>query len=387
MATASTRKIIKTPRKSKSTPRARPKTGLAAVPMDRGFTACKQYFHEEIDRKVVIDIIKTHIKKLFTKDQVQNILSYPEWHFGMHSAYGAAIHWMNAGLTFEEKYQRYPEAIQEYYAVLARAMRKTVPLVDDDENDEQPAVVVAKASPLELMNKKIQSTIMVDLDFLEDEWIAGRTTTIDVYQLFQRHLLKAPAVAPVRKRLEVWLLEYEDAFHKRCEQAVEGYSHIKRSELKRRIDVVNKMLEDLDRVKAASVATRAPRTPKVRTADKQVSKLKYAKNSVEYKLISINPVQIPGAIRLYTFHEKSRTLTEYVSNSTAGFEIKGTSIQRFDPETSRSVRLRKPDEFLAIILSKTSKQIDNEWQKLTTKSSVPNGRINLETILLRTLDR
>jgi len=385
MATASTRKIIKTPRKSKSTPRARPKTGLAAVPLDKGFTACKQYFHEEIDRKVVIDIVKSHIKTLFTRDQVQNILSYPEWHFGMQSAFGAAIHWMNAGLEFEEKYQRYPEAIQQYYAKLAN-VKKTIQPSDDDESNE-PVVVVAKASPLELLHKKIQSTIMVDLDFLEDEWIADRTTTIDVYQLFQRHLLKAPAVTPVRKRLETWLLEYEDAYHKRCEQAVEAYSHIKRSEVKRRIDVINKMLEDLDRVKAASVATRAPRTPKVRTADKQVSKLKYAKNSVEYKLISVNPVQIPGAIRLYTFHEKSRTLTEYVSNSTTGFEIKGTSIQRFDPDMSRSVRLRKPDEFLASVLSKTPKQIDNEWQKLTTKSTVPNGRINLETILLRTLDR
>lgn len=80
-------------------------------------------------------------------------------------------------------------------------------------------------------------------------------------------------------------------------------------------------------------------------------------------------------------------LTEYVSSSTSGFEVKGTSIKNIDVEQSKSVRLRKPELFLPIVLSKTVKQISNEWGKLTTKSSVPNGRINKDTILLRVMDK
>jgi hypothetical protein len=140
-------------------------------------------------------------------------------------------------------------------------------------------------------------------------------------------------------------------------------------------------------VKAAAAATRTPRVPKTRAADKQIARMQFLKSSEEYKLKSISPIQVPGSTRLYTFNEKTRTLSEYVSNSTKGFEVKGTTLINVDPEASRSVRLRKPDQFLAICLTKTFRQVDNEWKKLTTKSSVPNGRINKDTILLRTMDQ
>jgi hypothetical protein len=235
--------------------------------------------------------------------------------------------------------------------------------------------------------KKIQSTIMVDIDFLEDEWIENKTTKIDLYNKFQQHQLKGVAVQPVRDRLNRWLNEYEDAYFKRCDQAVEGYSHMKRTELKRRIDATKVMLEDLSKVKAAASANRTPRVPKTRAADKQITRLMYLKSSEEYKLKSLNPIQVPGSMRLYTFNEKTRTLSEYICDTTKGFDVKGTSLQNFNAETSRSVRLRKPDQFLAVILTKTFRQIDNEWKKLTTKSTVPTGRINKDTVLLRVMDQ
>lgn len=391
MATTTTRKVIKAPRKKAAGIPRRPKTGLPAVPMAT-FAACKYYFHSDIDKKVVGDIVKTWIKKTFTKDQAKAILSCPEYHFHMYSHFGAAIHWMNSGLEFvEDQNKKYPEALKKYYEDLIPQGRDILTKEDvaaaAESADGTTPLVAARLSPVQLLLRKIQSTIMVDLDFLEDEWIDKKTTTIDIYNKFQQHQLKGPAVQPVRHRLGGWLLEFEDAYHKRCDQAVEGYSHLKRTELKRRIDAIKSMLEDLNKVKAAAAATRTPRVPKTRAADKQIAKLQFLKSSEEYKLKSISPIQVPGSTRLYTFNEKTRTLAEYVSNSTKGFEIKGTSLVQFDPETSRSVRLRKPDQFLAICLTKTYRQIDNEWKKLTTKSAAPNGRINKDTVLLRVMDQ
>jgi hypothetical protein len=40
-----------------------------------------------------------------------------------------------------------------------------------------------------------------------------------------------------------------------------------------------------------------------------------------------------------------------------------------------------------VFLQKTPKQIDDTWNDLKTKTKLPNGRINKDTILLRVLDK
>lgn len=389
MTATTTRKVIKAPRKKSPIPR-RPKTGLLAVPLT-SWDACKYYFQQELDKKEVIDVVKTWVRKNFSKDDAKAIMANPEYHFTLYTHLGAAIHWTNSGMEFDDEHKRYPQGVREYYERLIEPGKE---IIAAEEAKAAAAAIkagdpsaVTKLTPLQLLMKKVESTIMVDLDTLEDEWIDKKTTTIDIYTKFQNYQLKGSAVQPVQDRLKRWLLEYEDAYFKRCDQAVEGYSHIKRPELKRRIDAIKTMLEDLNKVKAATTATRTPRVPKTRAADKQISRLQFLKSSEEYKLMSINPIQIPGSMRLYTFNEKTRTLSEYISDSTKGFEVKGTTVTKFDSDRSRSVRLRKPDQFLAMVLSKTVKQIENEWSKLTTKSSTPNGRINKDTVLLRVMDQ
>ena len=99
----------------------------------------------------------------------------------------------------------------------------------------------------------------------------------------------------------------------------------------------------------------------------------------------IKPVRIPGKGLLFVYNTKTRKLIQYKTSSTKGFEVSGTTIKNIC-ETSRSATLRKPDEILPLILNRTIKQIDKQvWDTLTTKVSVPNGRINIDCILLRVL--
>jgi hypothetical protein len=337
-----------------------------------------------MDRKMIVEIVKDHIRATFDKKEAKLILEYPEYHFSMFDNYAAAIFWINAGQEFPVKYARYPSAIHDYYSNLLKTKQQTVA-------DAEPALTkkVIQLSPYDLMKQKVNTTILMDFDQLEDDWMQGKKVTLSLPELFTQYEIKgAPAIGLVEAHIKYLLSPLQDAYSKVCEQAVEAYEGTPRRELKRRIDALTKMLAELDQVRHVNKAIRRTKVTKVRNTNpiKQVDKLKYCKADAGLNLISISPVKIIGANRLYAYNIDTKTLTEFVSESTTGLQVKGTTILNFSDTLSRSIRLRKPDVMLPHVLKRTSNQIDKEWTKLTTKTTVnPSGRINDKTLLLRTL--
>jgi len=287
-------------------------------------------------------------------------------------------------MPYPEPYANWFNIVKDYYTSIIEIGQSIVK--EKAENKDNAGTNVVTLSPQQRLINKINDTVMQDILDLEDKWIDGdNKATIDLYTQFKVHGLSGSAADHVRKVLSVWLDEYTEAYSGTCEQLSEAYSHVSKPNLKQRIKTCEAMLSDLDKIKSAAKAVRKTRIKKPRAADKQVSKLNYCKENNEFKIVSIFPIQIVGSMRLYVFNVKTRELTEFISESVNGFEVKGTSLQNF-AGGSRKVRLRKPDEFLSIVQSKTPRQIDNEWQKLTTKTSEPNGRINKDCVLLRVSD-
>ena len=370
-------------KRAKKKIRARARTGLAGVPIEKGFESVKDYFHLEVDRKDCINQTKTWIKKNFPEPS-KYILSHPEWKFTM-SHHAATAFWYNNDLYKNNDLGR--DKAKEY---LNSLFDYIIPLIETGKElyNQKRLEQKAKANVISVkLIRKINNTIMQDLLDLEDAWIDGKETVINLYDRFKFHGLTGAAVGPVKVTVEGWLLDYEDAYHKRCDQAVEGYSHLKRSELNRRIKVCKEMLSDLDRIKSASKASRNVKVKGSVAIDKQVSKVQYKNEDNDFKIKSINPIQVPNKSRLYTFNCKYKVVAEYVTDSPNGFVISGSTIKNFNKATSRAVTLRKPNDYLPIFLSKTPKQIDEAWKDITTKTFVPNGRINKDTILLRVLDK
>jgi len=390
--------------KKKTVAPRRPRTGLAAAPVDKGFMHFKDYFNLDLDRKESVKLIKAYVKANCSKSDAAAILACPEYVFNVRIHIAACMHWSNLGLEFEkriinrsvlqsdgslkivevESFYDGHEAIRRFIEETTKTGKEILLAKNEDTGAKSNVVVL---TPLQRYQAKLNDTILTDLDELEDLWIGGEEPDFDLYNRFRYHGLTGKAAEPVRKILEGWLLDFNDAYHKRCDQAVEGYSHIKRSVMRRRIKHVELMLADCDKLKAASAATRKVRKPRVKSADKQVVKMRYKKEDKDFKIVSINPISIIGAMRLYVFNAKTREITEYVSGSTSGFSVRGTTLQAVDLENSRKIRLRKPDDFLPIVQSKTIKQIDNAWNKLTTKESKPNGRINDDCILIKVQDK
>ena len=363
--------------------RARARTGLAGIPVDKGFNAVKDYFHLQVDKKDCVSQVKTWVKKNFPQP-AKYILANPEYHFSM-THHAATAFWYNNDL-----YKNNDADGNIAKDFLNNLFDKMIPLIEKGKviyEEKQKANNVVSISPAVKLMRKINNTIMQELLDLEDKWIDGDDATINIYDRFKYHGLTNTAISHVKPMIEGWLLDYEDAYHKRCEQAVEGYSHLKRSTLNHRIKVCKAMLEDLERIRSATKATRNVKVKRPKSVDKQVARVQYKKEDNDYKIVSINPIQIPTKTRLYAFNTKSKMIIEYVTESVNGFEISGSTIKNFSKGSSRTICLRKPLDFLPIVLQKTPKQIDAAWQTLKTKTKVPNGRINKDTILLRVLDK
>lgn len=367
-------------RKKKIIRRAR--SGLAAVQVDKGFDHVLYAFHYEMDKKTLASICKDYVKKTYSKPDAAAILANPEYHWTAYTYIPATIWYVDNGGTFTEKQQCYHDGLDDRIRSLIEPGKEIIAKKKEQQKKKDNVIVL---TPQERLRIKINKTIMTDLDDLEDAWIAGEKPELDIYQRFQYHGLSNQAIEPVRKLLEGWLLDYSDAYHKRCEQAVEGYSHLKRPEIKRRMKHCEAMLADLDKIKSAAKARRKTRAPKVRTADKQVAKMQYLKEDKNFKLVSVAATSIPGGERLYTFNVKNKVLTEYVTNSRLGFEVSGSTLKNVDLEISRQVTLRKPDDFLPTVHNKSTSQIDKAWKTLTTKTRTPAPRINKDTILVRVL--
>ena len=363
--------------------RARARTGLAGIPVDKGFNAVKDYFHLQVDKKDCVSQVKTWVKKNFP-EPAKYILANPEYHFSM-THHAATAFWYNNDL-----YKNNDADGNIAKEFLNNLFDKMIPLIEKGKvlyEEKQKANNIVSISPTVKLMRKINNTIMQELLELEDKWIDGDDATINIYDRFKYHGLTNTAISYVKPMIEGWLLDYEDAYYKRCDQAVEGYSHLKRSALNHRIKVCQAMLADLERIRSATKASRNVKVKRPKSVDKQVAKVQYKKEDNEFKIVSINPIQIPTKTRLYAFNTNNKNVIEYVTESVNGFEISGSTIKNFSKGASRAICLRKPLDFLPIVLQKTPKQIDAAWQTLKTKTRVPNGRINKDTILLRVLDK
>ena len=372
-------------KKQKKLPR-RNRTGLAAAPLEKGFEAVQSYFQTEVSNADISKVLKTYIRDKY-KNSINKdyVLACPEYTFTMPYQAATAF-WLTHATkkNDDDRSKGYSDALSKYLSKLV-AMGKD--LYFEKQAKLKDSTAVRSISPMERLQRKISNTIMQDLLDLEDKWIEGEDATLDLYQEFRRHGLPNSATKAVRYVVDGWLQDYNDAYTKACPDAVEGYSHLSRVQLRKRVQACESMLADLDRLQSAAKATRKSRVKQPKAADKQVPKLKYKKEDNDYKIVSVAPLSVIGSHRLFTFNVKTRVITEFVTSSAKGFEVSGTTLKNIDTSLSRSTRLRKPDAFIPIVLSKTTKQIDNEWKSLTTKTTVPNGRMSVDTVLLKVMDK
>jgi len=251
--------------------------------------------------------------------------------------------------------------------------------------EEEKKADIVVITPTERTRRRVVDTIYHDWDStIVEGWFDGNyTQKFSAYNRFKMHGLKGNAINIFKGMIEEEYNNIKDAYDKTCEQCVEAYSHISKGDKKKIMKQFETVFEDLERLRDSFKATRTPRTRKPKSSDAQVAKLQYCTEDIDAKLTSIQPILIPGKAKLFVYNRKNRKLIQYVTESTAGFTVSGTSIKNFDEKLSKQATIRKPDDILPQILNKTELQIEKVWDTITTKVTKPTGRINSDCILMR----
>ena len=270
--------------------------------------------------------------------------------------------------------QRFKDKIEECY-------KEGLTIKKEVEEKKKDVVVI---TPAERTRRKVVDTIWHDWDsIIVEGWFEGNyTEKFGCYNRFKMHGLKGNAINIFKSMLDEEYLNIKEAYEKTCEQCVEAYSHIGKADKRKMMKQFETCFDDLEKLRLSFKSARTPRARKPKSSDQQVARLKYCQEDVDSKLVSINPVLIPGSRKLFVYNTKQRRLTEYCVDSTTGLQVSGTTIKGFD-DSSRTATLRKPEDVLPLILSKTEKQIEKVWDGITTKINKPTGRINADCILVR----
>ena len=84
------------------------------------------------------------------------------------------------------------------------------------------------------------------------------------------------------------------------------------------------------------------------------------------------------------FRSKTRKLGVYVAADSAGLSVKGSAIENYKYSESISKTLRKPEAVLKKVLEGGKIVLRKVMGEINSKPVELNGRINKDTILLRT---
>jgi len=364
----------------------RRKSGFAGAPTDKGWHYFYEYVRLYVDRKDIMAKVKGYIKTTYKAKERKLLLGATDTVYGTSYALAAALAFNEAGFAMPKGWN-YDTLLELKIGEIKRRAIKRFAEKEDAEEDKPKVKKTPAAAQRAIADELIgEVEAQVDLFFTND-----LKTKFSMFEFLAKHNVSAPTATMIRNsylRLQAELDELvnlpikakQNAMQK---QLAEGYAEYNASDKRKLAKFVTTLVDECEALAMTKKAQRKPRKVKAKSADKIVSKIVYMKDSPEFKIASVDPTSLVGAKRVYLFNTKYRVLTELVASKEAGLTIRGTSLYDYDDKLSRATKLRKPLEFLPMVLSRTPIQLDKEWKKLTTKSTKFSGRISSDVIIMK----
>ena len=291
---------------------------------------------------------------------------------------------------------------------IEEALNRGEKVIEEKKEEEEKAKVLEKYVPTIQQRMREQANIMSE--FIEqafDDFTEEKITDfkgIEITRQLRALGCKQPHARLISGDYTPLLAEYKELLNPPstakmteqekdyAQQLKDGYAHYDKKKIKKLHDFVVSVVSSCDAIIAESKATRKPRKLSKKSPEQVVKKLKYKISDEKYAVSSIPPEKIIGANCLVIFNVKTRKLGIYytsmedptgVGRDGRGLYVKGTTLEKFNDETSVSYTLRKPMEQLQEVKTlNTRKKFENWLSKLTTTPVKMNGRINEETILI-----
>lgn len=334
---------------------------------------CLRHYGYFYDNKDSVRWATAWVKKNMTKANLTHFSAAEDWRIS--STLGALCKMMLNGAVFDEKRMDWINSkIQE---VIDAGKQKATA-------EKKVVVNITRRNPAEMLKDKT-SDFIGEIEDVLDTYYTGVWLDIDNYSVYNE-LKKVDAAYNTAKAIVDYYTplqsELTELITKKTADLVEAYEKMPLNQRKEYLKLITVIIDDAEKYMASKKAVRKTRAKKVVSADQQVSKVSYLKDSAEFKLTSIDPANIVGASEVYLFNSKYRTLSRLVSSAREGFTIKGTTIQGVDTAASGKKKLRKPEEFFKIA-GTTKAKINKAFTDIKTKPAEANGRINGETLIYK----
>ena len=261
--------------------------------------------------------------------------------------------------------------------------------IEELRNAEQPDVKPAKVANVVSIQDHIKRKAGECIGELEgqiDELITSKfSADISPYGLMNTLEIKGAHTKFIIEHFKTRRAEYDEVLTTTDSDVKEAYSNFTKVQLKKLVAYCDQVIIDGMRLAGDSVKSRKPRKRKAKSPDQLVSKINYAKDFAELKLVSVDPKTIVGAIQLWVYNTKTRKLGCYNAEDAAGLSIKGSTLQNFAESKSIQKTLRKPAVTLPEVLKGGKVALRNVLTDIRAAEGVLTGRINNDTILLRTI--
>lgn len=321
------------------------------------------YYNLNMDNSERAKVVHNYLKKT-NKKYYDVLIKAPDYEF---LSLGSLITILNKGEYLADKDKNH---IQDRLDSLYECYSYVKPEVDDRPK-----------APVISIDKRVADaarTASEDIDYAIDNFIKNKTWDFNT----KAHLLSNNISGMVAKKIgdyyKLNVDEIDEALEGKDEQLVEGYSFFTKSELKRFRAALQSIVDDCAQ---HQVTVKKPRVTKAKPPAVIVKKLKYMFKHDLLNLKSINPADIVGSKELWCYNIKYRKLVVYAADDSDSLSVKGTTIINYSIAKSWSWTLRNPEKFFKD-LSIGKRNLNTAAKALTTKPTVPNGRINEETILL-----
>ena len=180
-------------------------------------------------------------------------------------------------------------------------------------------------------------------------------------------------------------IEFDSVLNTDDKELKEGYGNFTKPQLKKIISWCDQVILDCQKIVGSSVQNRKPRKRKVKSPDELVTKVKVLDKFDELKLVSIPTKEIIGAMQLWVYNVKTRKLGCYHAEDAGGLSVKGTSLTNFNQSKSVHKKLRKPEVSLPEVMKAGKVLLRNYIDSIRAVESALTGRLNSDTILLRSL--
>jgi hypothetical protein len=249
----------------------------------------------------------------------------------------------------------------------------------EKEEDDKPVISIQER----IENKA--SEIIAELEDQIDFFINGDESDMDVGAWFTSRGVK-PAIA---KHVTEFYAPLADQIY----EVIQGkdadlkyaYRKWKKPALKKYLAFINSILSASEVASVSVKGARKPRKKKIKPAGLVVAKLKYKEKDDEYNITSVKPVDIVGSQQLWVFNSKTRALSVYNALGPTGLSVKGTTLVGFDEKSSITKKIRKPNIILPRILEGGKIVLRKVMDEIKTAEKPANGRLNIETVLIRIL--